>query len=59
VIELLLVGKLTIEQLRRLLLGWRTTEKTCKVLDDTSKVSSEPKQRKRPAKGHGRKQRSA
>lgn len=54
VIELLLVGKLKIGQLRRLLLGWRTTEKTRKVLDDTTKVSSGPKQRKRPTKGHGR-----
>jgi transposase len=54
VTELLVVGNLTIEKLRRLLLGWRTTEKTSKVLGDSSSGGSEPKQRKRPEKGHGR-----
>jgi transposase len=54
VTELLVVGNLTIEKLRRLLLGRRSSEKTRKVLGDEGKSKSEPQPRNRPQKGHGR-----
>lgn len=55
VVELLEAHHLTIAQLHRLLLlRPSTTEKTRKVLGDKTKDHSEPEQRKRPKKGHGR-----